>query len=156
MNENVVFFLKFKKDLQFFYDTLPLTEALELMKEHGFTAVPVIGAAGEYKGTVNEGDFLWYILKNGMEKTTLENAAVKDIIRSNYMPAVNINVSMEQLLETSLHQNFVPVVDDRSIFIGIVTRQALLKYYGKPKYKVSVAPSLKDSQTKRIQISLQR
>ncbi len=132
MNENVIFFLRFKRDLQFYYDTLPLSEAIELMKKHKYTAVPVIDRYGKYVGTVSEGDFLWYVLDHGNDKDVLENAVVKDVIRPDFMPPVNIAVTMPELIETSLHQNFVPVVDDRNVFIGIVTRQALLRFYGRP------------------------
>lgn len=156
MNENVLFFLKFKKDLQFFYDTLSLDEALRLIRKHGFTAVPVINGMGEYLGTVTEGDFLWDLLEHGSDPQRLENSAVRDLIRKNFMPAVNINVTMEQLLETSLHQNFVPVVDDRSIFIGIVTRQALLRYYGRPVLEPKLTPELNELFPGRIQIALKR
>lgn len=43
MNNNIIFYLTFKKDLVFFYENLPLREALELMYKHGYTAIPVIG-----------------------------------------------------------------------------------------------------------------
>ncbi|UNT95124.1 CBS domain-containing protein [Allobaculum mucilyticum] len=129
MNQNIIFFLTYKKDLQFLYDSLPLDEALVLMNSHGYTAVPVIDASGVYKGTVSEGDFLWYILKNSISTDELGSYTVSDLLRPDFMPAVNINVSMDELFETSLHQNFVPVVDDRNIFIGIVTRQAILRHF---------------------------
>mgnify|MGYP000193548283 CR=1 FL=1 len=35
---------------------------------------------------------------------------------------------MDQLIEAAMNQNFVPVVDDRGIFIGIVRRQAIIRY----------------------------
>ena len=35
---------------------------------------------------------------------------------------------MENMLEIAKDQNFVPVVDDQGIFIGIVTRKEILKY----------------------------
>ena len=35
---------------------------------------------------------------------------------------------MDQLVEAAMNQNFVPVVDDRGVFIGIVRRQAIIKY----------------------------
>ena len=35
---------------------------------------------------------------------------------------------MEDLLENITNQNFVPVVDDNGIFIGIVTRKDVLLY----------------------------
>ena len=49
-------------------------------------------------------------------------------------------VPVDQLFAQSLKQNFVPVVDDRQIFIGIVTRQSIIQYlinnadkYGNPQ-----------------------
>lgn len=141
MNQNVVFFLKFKKDLQFYYSSLSLLDALNAMKKHGFTAVPVIDQAGCYMGSVTEGDFLWFILQNGNDPALLENTQVKQLIREGFMPAVNIDVSLEELLETSFHQNYVPVVDDRNKFIGIVTRQSLLRHFGNSSPKLVTTSS---------------
>lgn len=39
-----------------------------------------------------------------------------------------ISESMEDLFEKITNQNFVPVVDDNGIFIGIVTRKDVLLY----------------------------
>ena len=36
---------------------------------------------------------------------------------------------MEDLREKVINQNFVPVVDDRNVFIGIVTRSDVIKYF---------------------------
>ena len=44
------------------------------------------------------------------------------------MPAVSSSVSMNELFQQSLEQNYVPVVDDRNIFIGIVTRKTIISY----------------------------
>ena len=35
---------------------------------------------------------------------------------------------MDELVEAAMNQNFVPVVDDKGDFIGIVTRSRILKY----------------------------
>lgn len=141
MNQNVVFFLKFKKDLQFYYSSLSVLDALNAMKKHGFTAVPVIDQAGCYMGSVTEGDFLWFVLQNGNDLSLLEKTQVKSLIRPGFMPAVNIDVSLNELLETSFHQNYVPVVDDRNKFIGIVTRQSLLRHFGQSSPKLVTASS---------------
>ena len=45
-----------------------------------------------------------------------------------YNEAVKISESMENLFEKITNQNFVPVVDDNGIFIGIVTRKDILLY----------------------------
>lgn len=88
--------------------------------------MPVINIKGEYLGSVSEGDFLWFILKNGQDENTLKTTLIGDLLREDFMPAVSIDLPVEELFNRSLHQNYVPVVDDRNIFIGIVTRQKIL------------------------------
>lgn len=153
MNQNVVFFLKFKKDLQFYYSSLSVLDALNAMKKHGFTAVPVIDQGGCYMGSVTEGDFLWFILQNGNDPDLLEKTQVKQLIRKGFMPAVNIDVTLNELLETSFHQNYVPVVDDRNKFIGIVTRQSLLRHFGQSSAKL-VATSAKPIEAMQRQMMI--
>ena len=83
---------------------------------------------GGYAGTVSEGDFLWYLLEQ--DDRTLrgqERAPLRTILRGEFNPPVDIRVTMEELLERSMQQSFVPVVDDRGAFVGIVTRQAILR-----------------------------
>ncbi|WP_289422453.1 CBS domain-containing protein, partial [Faecalibaculum rodentium] len=71
-------------------------------------------------------DFLYYLTDH--PDTDLDNVFIRQILRPDFIQAVPFNVSMGQLLATSLEQNFVPVVDDRNIFIGIVTRKNILAY----------------------------
>jgi len=42
-----------------------------------------------------------------------------------------VTANAEDLFEKVTNQNFVPVVDDNDVFIGIVTRKDLLVYLGK-------------------------
>ena len=41
---------------------------------------------------------------------------------------VDVDVDMENLLNKAMNQNFVPIIDDRDRFIGIITRKALIQY----------------------------
>ena len=45
------------------------------------------------------------------------------------MRPVKVSATAEQLIESAMNQNFVPVVDDRNKFIGIVTRRDIIKYF---------------------------
>lgn len=129
MNQNVFFFLKNKSEVKFLYDNISIGDGLELMSKHGYTAMPVINKNGVYKGNITEGDFLWYLLKHpSMSKEEFSKTEIKDLIRKDYMPAADINTDMKSLFDQSLAQNYVPIVDDRNIFIGIVTRQSIIKY----------------------------
>lgn len=60
---------------------------------------------------------------------------ISSMIRPGFNKAVSINVDVDELFATSLTQNFVPVVDDRNIFIGIVTRQKILEFLLSPDGK---------------------
>lgn len=103
-------------------------QGLEKMRAHGYTAIPVLSKDGHYMGTVSEGDFLWHIVdREKCDRAHQETELIQTVMRDNFNPAVKISVSMEELLERALQQNFVPVVDDREFFIGIVTRQSIMK-----------------------------
>lgn len=107
-----------------------LRQGLEKMKFHGYTAIPVISQDGTYIGTVSEGDFLWHLLDSGVYTMKLqEEYSILDIIRSGWNPAVKIDTTMDELLLRVMDQNFVPVVDDREKFMGIITRKDVIKYY---------------------------
>ena len=129
---NVLMLLKPKSEVEYLIDTYTLRQGLEKMRAHGYTAIPVISKDGEYMGCVSEGDFLWHIIDNadkidGIKKC--ENYSVKEIMNKDRNPAVNIGVSMETLVERAENQNFIPVVDDRGYFIGIVTRKTIINTF---------------------------
>lgn len=127
---NILFFLKPKGDIAFIYDDFTLRQALEKMKHYGYTAIPVLDRTGKYIGTLSEGDLLWAILGlNAFDDHTKEQYFVKDILKGRYNAPVNVNAVIEDLLLVAMNQNFVPVTDDRDLFIGIVTRRDILQYY---------------------------
>ena len=41
---------------------------------------------------------------------------------------VAVTTDIEDLVSKATDQNFVPVIDDRNAFIGIVTRKAIMQY----------------------------
>lgn len=129
---NILFFLKPKATVAYLYDNCSVRQGLEKMRVHGYTAIPVITREGKYIGTVSEGDYLWYILlKKTQEQNlkSLEECYIKDIIRNKRDRAVRVNESIDNLLNMVMEQNFVPVVDDRGMFIGIITRKDIIKYF---------------------------
>jgi CBS domain-containing protein len=66
---------------------------------------------------------------NAFDDHTKEQYYVKDILKGRYHAPVNVNAVIEDLLLVAMNQNFVPVTDDRDLFIGIVTRRDILQYY---------------------------
>ena len=113
----------------FLYDDFTLRQALEKMETAGFAALPILNRRGEYRGTLTEGDLLW-AMKNMcyMDMRQAEAHRIMEISRRKDNIPVRVTTSMHDLVDRASTQNFVPVVDDKDAFIGIITRRAIIRY----------------------------
>lgn len=129
MSHNVLFFLTPKAMCQFLYDDFTVRQALEKMESSGYTALPILNKRGEYRGTLSEGDVLW-AMKNlcNMDLKQAESHRIMEISRHKDNIPVRVTTPMRDLVERAVSQNFVPVVDDKDTFIGLVTRKAIIAY----------------------------
>lgn len=102
-------------------------QGLEKFTRYGYTAVPVLDENGIYVGTVTEGDFLRHIMKLGTtEMREHENYLIKDIIRKDFCPSLLIAAEQKDVISAVMNQNFVPIVDGRGVFCGIITRKGVI------------------------------
>jgi CBS domain-containing protein len=106
-------------------------QALEKMKHYRYTAIPMIDRDGKFIGTVTEGDFLWAFANNRDNLSEIEHIPVTEIKRRVNNKPVNIDANIEDLMDMSLYQNFIPVTDDNEVFIGLVTRKDIIQYLSK-------------------------
>jgi CBS-domain-containing membrane protein len=123
-------FLLPKDKVAFITISVSMREAMEQLEAYHYTAIPVIDNEGKYVGTLSEGDLLWK-LKNtpGIDFDNLQHVPVSEIEKHIHNESVSINAQMEDMLALAADQNFVPVVDDESIFIGIIRRKDIIAYY---------------------------
>ena len=126
---NILYFLTPKSDTVYINENSTLRQVLEKMSHCGYSALPIVDDEGKYVGTITEGDLLWEI----KEKYTLtvkaaESIALRDVRRRRDNEPVNVLSNMEGLIMKVMNQNFVPVVDDRGAFMGIITRRAVIGY----------------------------
>ena len=126
---NILFFMTPKAMCAFVYDDYTIRQALEKMESAGYAALPILNKRGEYRGTITEGDLLW-ALKNlcYMDMRQAEARRITEITRRKDNIPVRVNTSMYDLVQRANTQNFVPVVDDKDTFIGIVTRGSIMNY----------------------------
>lgn len=126
---NIAFFITPKKDVVFEKCTNTMRQAIERMEYHTYTAIPILDDKGRYVGTLTEGDLLWK-LKNTPNLDFKDTCKVKisDIFLHSNVKAVHIDTNIEDLVSNAINQNFVPVVDDDNIFIGIVKRSDIITY----------------------------
>ena len=136
---SIAYFLLPKNTVAYLYDDYTFRQGLEKMRYHGYTAIPVITREGRYAGTVSEGDFLWRLLaeeestQRPLSMKDLEGLRIRDILNRNAYPPVRITVTMEELVNSAMQQNFIPVVDDLGNFTGIVTRKDIIRYFSEQK-----------------------
>ena len=126
---NIAFFLSLKKNIVYLSYNSTMRQALERMEYHQYASVPIIDDEGKYVGVLTEGDLLWK-MKNtpGLTFINTEKIYLDEIERHTQNNPVSVNAQMENLIARAAEQNFVPVVDDNGIFIGIVRRSELITY----------------------------
>ena len=139
---NIASFLLPKVEVTYLYDHMTLRQGLEKMHRSGYAAVPVIDREDRYVGVVSEGDFLWNILEhnrslNDITMKQSEELTIREILQMGKVRPVCIDTNMEELLGQAQMQNFVPVIDDRSVFIGIITRSDIIKYFVKKQLEAA-------------------
>ena len=66
------------------------------------------------------------IYENFLKKAS--NPPIKDIERRFINHPVSINAEIEDLISKAITQNFIPIVDDEGIFIGIIKRSDIINY----------------------------
>ncbi|MCD7867954.1 MAG: CBS domain-containing protein [Clostridiales bacterium] len=126
---NILFFLTPKNEVAYILENETLRQTLEKMEHRKFSCIPILNGEGKYTGTISEGDLLWGMQR--MNITDMKQAEEVPILaiprRATYKP-VHADSDMEDLLDRAINQNYVPVVDDKGCFIGIITRKVIIKY----------------------------
>lgn len=122
---NISFFLKPKSEVFYLFDDCSVEQAIMEMLQNSFTAIPLINRHGHFIGTICEGDLLSIVMKRAPDKLDIP---VGDVPRRFLHRSVRIDAHMEDMVCLVTDQNFVPVIDDRGMFIGIITRHDVIQY----------------------------
>ena len=137
---NILFFLTPKSDVAYIFEDETLRQTVEKMEHRKFSCIPILNKEGKYTCTISEGDLLWGIKRLNINITDLKEMEDVSIMaiprRATYKP-VHADADMEDLLDRAINQNYVPVIDDKGSFIGIITRKEIIKYCYKEMKKLS-------------------
>lgn len=126
---NILFFLTPKIEVAYVSETDSLRQVLEKMEHHSYSAVPILTKNGKYLGTITEGDLLWEMKdRHYPDLKKMESIPITSVKRKRDNRPVNAEANMEDLLDRVMNQNFVPVIDDDRVFIGLITRKDVISY----------------------------
>lgn len=126
---NILRFLIPKSAVEHISSSATIRQAFEKMRYHRYIAIPVLDEDGIYVGTLARDDIYEYFLSNGkVDYKSAERDGIEKILdRQHYHPLYH-NASLEDMIEYVKEHNFVPVVDDRGCFIGIILRRDVLSF----------------------------
>ena len=118
-----------KKMTSFLSENATVRQAIELFDVHKYSVIPLVDDEGHFVGTLSEGDLLCYlknIAKYDIKAT--ERVSIKSINRYREYRSLEVNSLWSEFFVLSLDQNFIPVTDDKGIYIGIVKRREIIKF----------------------------
>ena len=134
MSVNILRFVIPKSLVEYVTDDSSVRQALEKMLFHRYSAMPVIDSEGKFIGTLRSDDIFKHFMKSGrFDKLAAEDIPVTEIMDKRSSKPLYHNATITDLIEEVKEHNFVPVVDDRGCFIGLILRRDvmnfLLKYF---------------------------
>ena len=137
---NLLFFLTPKAEVAYLYDDYTLRQAIEKMEYHRYSSIPILNRQGEYVGTITEGDILWAIKRSyNLNLQEAEDMPIMSIPRKHHYISVSVDTGMEELISVAMKQNFVPVIDGKKSFIGLIKRNSIIQFCY-DRYKQSLEP----------------
>ena len=126
---NILRFMIPKSLVEYIDTSSTVRQALEKMRYHHYVAIPVLDDDGIYVGTLRNDDIFKYFLDNGnFDSRAAERDSVMSILDKEYSKPLYHNAEVNELIENVKEHNFVPVVDDRGCFIGMILRRDVLNF----------------------------
>ena len=119
---NILRFIIPKSLVEYIDSDSTVRQGLEKMKYHRYVAIPVLD-------TLRNDDIYKHFMERGMtEQGPAGRASVMEILDTGYLRPLIHSASFEELFDRVKEHNFVPVVDDRGCFIGLILRRNVMDY----------------------------
>ncbi len=117
-----------KTKVEYLYNDITVGEAIAKMKRRRYALIPVLERnSNRYLYSISSGDLLYKITEIGDVKKA-ESLPLSEVeINRLVIPAAQVR-DIESLGDLLSSQNFVPIVDEKGIFLGLVTRRSVFNY----------------------------
>ena len=126
---NIFTYLTPKNNTYYIIDNISVRQAIEKFDFYKFSVVPVIDENGKYINSISEGDLLCFIKNNNpISLKDLEKIPLFEVPRYRTYECLSISSTFDEILNLSLNQNFIPIIDDRGMFTGIIKGKDIIKH----------------------------
>ncbi len=131
---NILFFLIPKSQVAYAEDASSIRQVVEKLSYHHYTAIPLLSKDGKYVRTISEGDIFWFV-KDQRDRNykKAEDVPVSLVPCRRQLESIRFDADRNDLLHLAINQNFVPVLDEKGIFMGIITRKSIILYFAENK-----------------------
>lgn len=110
--------------------------ALLVLTKTGYSAIPVLDSKYRFRGLINAQRITDAILgMDHIEYERLGEIRVEDIMLTDF-PLIDVHARFQKALDLVIDQNFLCVVDEDNMFMGILTRRVVLKQLKKQIYQM--------------------
>ena len=126
---NILRFLVPKSSVEYISSDATVRQAYEKMRYHSYVAIPVLDDDGKYVGTLRRDDIYKYFFDKGeIDFRAAEKDGIRFLLDDEHSKPLYHNSEIGDMMDRVREHNFVPVVDDRGCFIGIVLRRDVLDF----------------------------
>ncbi len=120
---NVLTLLVPKKDVDTITSGDTLRQAVSKLNFHHYADIPVLSEQGHYLYSISAGDMLFYITEKELTLRESESVSIDVVPVHRPARALPVTATVKEIGQVLLEQNYVPLVDERGIFMGIITRK---------------------------------
>lgn len=133
---NIISLLTPKEETFYLDSNSTIRQVLEKFDYHKFSVVPLIDKEGHYITTLSEGDILRFI-KNSYDFNIkiAEGKTVDEVEKYRPYRALDISSTLVDVISLLVEQNFIPIIDDRGMYIGIIKRKGIIEHLAKNKIR---------------------
>ncbi|SHF16341.1 CBS domain-containing protein [Seinonella peptonophila] len=108
-----------------------LERALLILTRKQTTSVPVIHPSGQVEGLISKTDILDFMLHigrndNHFDFSGLSNHRVREAMNLNHQ-GIMANSIFSFAFEILVNRSYIPIIDERNQFVGILTRKVLME-----------------------------
>lgn len=126
---NILAFLTPKSETLYLSNVSTIRQILESFDYYKYSVVPLLDEEGRYITTISEGDILRYIKNDAyFDIRIAESVKVEKIEKYRPYKALTIFSTLEEVIKLSLEQNFIPIIDGRGAYIGIIKRRSIIDF----------------------------